>query len=131
MDVHSGPQRMAVLLHGERVLPVRFFKASRAAVDGDHTELFLSPFLMIAVAELNGDLARTVVVVSSKSGGTLETDSQRRAFQQAFEAAGIDAASRFVVVTDPARDGLVQKQTPADGQLSPGSRVAITVGRFS
>src|SRR5262249_55494806 len=53
---------------------------------------------------LDGDLARTVVVVSSKSGGTLETDSQRRAFNQAFEKAGIDAASRFVVVTDPGSD---------------------------
>ncbi len=50
---------------------------------------------------LDGDLARTVVVVSSKSGGTVETDSQRRAFVEAFNAAGIDAASRIVVVTDP------------------------------
>jgi glucose-6-phosphate isomerase len=50
---------------------------------------------------LEGDLARTVVVVSSKSGGTLETDSQRRALMAAFEKAGIDAASRMVVVTDP------------------------------
>ena len=50
---------------------------------------------------VDGDLSRTVVVVSSKSGGTLETDSQRRAFDRAFTAAGIDAASRFVVVTDP------------------------------
>jgi glucose-6-phosphate isomerase len=50
------------------------------------------------------DLSTTVVVVSSKSGGTLETDSQRRAFAAAFEAAGIDAASRFVVVTDPGSD---------------------------
>lgn len=47
------------------------------------------------------DLPRTVVVVSSKSGSTVETDSQRRAFVAAFEAAGIDAASRVVVVTDP------------------------------
>jgi glucose-6-phosphate isomerase len=52
-------------------------------------------------AALAGDLARTVVVVSSKSGGTLETDSQRRVFAEAFAAAGIDAASRIVVVTDP------------------------------
>jgi glucose-6-phosphate isomerase len=49
---------------------------------------------------IGSDLERTVVVVSSKSGGTLETDSQRRAFEQAFNQAGIDAASRFVVVTD-------------------------------
>lgn len=50
---------------------------------------------------LAGDLARTVLVVSSKSGTTVETDSHRRAFAAAFEAAGIDPASRIVVVTDP------------------------------
>lgn len=44
---------------------------------------------------------RTVLVVSSKSGSTLETDSQRRIFEQAFTQAGIDPASRIVVVTDP------------------------------
>ena len=46
-------------------------------------------------------LDRTVIVVSSKSGSTVETDSQRRAFVAAFDEAGIDAASRIVVVTDP------------------------------
>lgn len=50
---------------------------------------------------LAGDLRRTVVVVSSKSGGTVETDSQRRAFVKAFTDAGIDAAARMIVVTDP------------------------------
>jgi len=50
---------------------------------------------------LSGDLTRTVVVVSSKSGGTVETDSHRRAFVAAFQAAGIDPARRLVVVTDP------------------------------
>ncbi|MGL5928884.1 MAG: glucose-6-phosphate isomerase, partial [Dermatophilaceae bacterium] len=47
------------------------------------------------------DLERTVVVVSSKSGSTVETDSQRRVFVAAFDAAGIDATRRVVVVTDP------------------------------
>ncbi|GLY28732.1 glucose-6-phosphate isomerase [Kineosporia sp. NBRC 101731] len=47
------------------------------------------------------ELERTVIVVSSKSGGTLETDSQRRIFEDAFTKAGIDAKSRIVVVTDP------------------------------
>jgi glucose-6-phosphate isomerase len=46
-------------------------------------------------------LEHTVVVVSSKSGGTVETDSQRRAFEKAFADAGIDPAERIVVVTDP------------------------------
>jgi glucose-6-phosphate isomerase len=47
------------------------------------------------------DLDRTVVVVSSKSGSTVETDSQRRAFEQAFRDAGLDPTTRMVVVTDP------------------------------
>jgi glucose-6-phosphate isomerase len=46
-------------------------------------------------------LDRTVVVVSSKSGGTVETDSQRRAYEQAFTEAGIDPLQRIIVVTDP------------------------------
>ncbi|WP_350276601.1 glucose-6-phosphate isomerase [Kribbella sp. HUAS MG21] len=50
---------------------------------------------------LDGDLSKTVIVVSSKSGGTVETDSHRRTFAKAFADAGIDAASRIVVVTDP------------------------------
>ena len=47
------------------------------------------------------DLERTVLVVSSKSGGTVETDSHRRAFEKAFRDAGIDPVERIVVVTDP------------------------------
>jgi glucose-6-phosphate isomerase len=52
-------------------------------------------------AALADRLDRTVVVVSSKSGSTVETDSQRRAYTQAFTEAGIDPAGRIVVVTDP------------------------------
>jgi glucose-6-phosphate isomerase len=50
---------------------------------------------------LEGDLSRTVLVVSSKSGSTVETDSHRRIFEKAFADAGIDAATRMIVVTDP------------------------------
>ncbi len=50
---------------------------------------------------LGDRIERTVVVVSSKSGSTVETDAQRRAYVAAFEAAGIDPARRLVVVTDP------------------------------
>ena len=53
------------------------------------------------VADAVVALERTAVVVSSKSGSTLETDSQKRAFEAAFQAAGIDPATRIVVVTDP------------------------------
>ncbi|ADD42103.1 glucose-6-phosphate isomerase [Stackebrandtia nassauensis] len=53
-------------------------------------------------AALAEDLAATVVVVSSKSGGTVETESIRRAYAQAFTDAGIkDVGKHFVVVTDP------------------------------
>ncbi len=40
-------------------------------------------------------------MVSSKSGSTLETDSQRRIFEHAFTEAGLDAKSRIIIVTDP------------------------------
>lgn len=46
-------------------------------------------------------LRRTVLIVSSKSGSTVETDSARRAFEAAFTDLGIDPATRIVVVTDP------------------------------
>jgi glucose-6-phosphate isomerase len=47
------------------------------------------------------DLEETVVVISSKSGSTVETDSHKRAFEQAFTDRGIDPVSRIVIVTDP------------------------------
>ncbi len=52
-------------------------------------------------AALKDDLQRTIVVVSSKSGSTVETDSQRRAYEGAFTDAGIDPTERIVIVTDP------------------------------
>jgi glucose-6-phosphate isomerase len=52
-------------------------------------------------AALSDRLASTVLVASSKSGGTIETDSHRRAYEEAFRAAGIDPAERIVIVTDP------------------------------
>ena len=57
-----------------------------AAIDGD--------------AEAGG-LEQTVLVVSSKSGSTVETDSAKRAFEAAFRDVGIDPVERIVVVTDP------------------------------
>ncbi|WGM22601.1 glucose-6-phosphate isomerase [Paenarthrobacter sp. OM7] len=52
-------------------------------------------------AALADRLAETAIVVSSKSGSTVETDSQRRVFEKAFNDAGIDAGSRIIIVTDP------------------------------
>ncbi|WP_027347015.1 hypothetical protein [Hamadaea tsunoensis] len=55
-------------------------------------------------AALGDRLASTVVVVSSKSGSTVETDSHRRAYWQAFLDLGLseaEAGRHFVIVTDP------------------------------
>ena len=53
------------------------------------------------LSALRDRLAETAVVISSKSGSTLETDSQRRIYEKWFRDAGIDPAERIVVVTDP------------------------------
>lgn len=53
------------------------------------------------LAAIDAGLQDVVLVVSSKSGSTVETDSQRRTFEAAFRDIGIDPVSRIVVVTDP------------------------------
>lgn len=69
-----------------------------AAIDGD--------------AE-SGGLEKTVLVVSSKSGSTIETDSAKRAFEAAFRDLGIDPVQRIVVVTDPGSP--LEQSARADG----------------
>ena len=63
---------------------------------------------------LTDRLDRAVVVVSSKSGSTVETDSQRRAFKDAFTRAGIDPTQRIVIVTDPGSCLLYTSPSPRD-----------------
>ena len=50
---------------------------------------------------LNGDISKTIFVVSSKSGSTIETASQKALFQFKVEQAGFDATDHLVFVTDP------------------------------
>jgi len=53
---------------------------------------------------LSDRLGRTLLVVASKSGSTVETDSHRRAYRQAFRDADLTESQvvrRFVAVTDP------------------------------
>ncbi len=78
---------------------------------------------------LAGDLRRTVLVVSSKSGGTVETDSHRRTFEAAFTAAGVDAASRIVVVTDPGSP--LEKQAAEAGYRRVFTADPTVGGRYS
>ncbi|TQL48031.1 glucose-6-phosphate isomerase [Homoserinimonas aerilata] len=53
------------------------------------------------LSALRDRLATTAVVISSKSGSTVETDSQKRVYEKAFRDAGIDPTDRIVIVTDP------------------------------
>jgi glucose-6-phosphate isomerase len=80
-------------------------------------------------AALAEGLERTVVVVSSKSGGTVETDSQRRVFEQAFTDAGIEAKSRIVVVTDPGSP--LEQSSLAAGYRAVFQADPAVGGRFS
>jgi len=75
------------------------------------------------------ELERTVVVVSSKSGSTVETASQRKIFEESFTAAGIDAKSRIVVVTDPGSP--LEKAATEAGYRAVFSADPTVGGRFS
>ncbi|WP_308468773.1 glucose-6-phosphate isomerase [Rathayibacter soli] len=50
---------------------------------------------------LNDRLTTSALIVASKSGSTIETDSHRRMYEKAFREAGIDPRERIIVVTDP------------------------------
>lgn len=52
-------------------------------------------------AVLAKGLKSSAVVIASKSGSTVETDSHRRLFEHEFEVAGVDPQDRIVIVTDP------------------------------
>lgn len=52
-------------------------------------------------AVVNRDLNDTVVVVSSKSGTTVETATAKATFEEAFRAQGIEPRERIIIVTDP------------------------------
>jgi glucose-6-phosphate isomerase len=62
---------------------------------------------------LAGDLRHTAVVVSSKSGTTVETATTRAAFAEAFTQAGIDPSTRILIVTDPGSP--LHKEAEASG----------------
>jgi len=77
---------------------------------------------------LAGDLASTLLVVSSKSGSTIETASARAIFSQAFSKAGLTLSSHILVITDPG--------SPLDLQARKEGLVVVNAdphvgGRFS
>ncbi|MBI3428736.1 MAG: hypothetical protein HY050_01480 [Actinobacteria bacterium] len=50
---------------------------------------------------LEGDLSTSVVVISSKSGSTIETASARALFEDRYVSAGLIPQEHLVIVTDP------------------------------
>jgi glucose-6-phosphate isomerase len=79
---------------------------------------------------LAGDVASTLLVVSSKSGSTIETTSARALFSQACAKAGLALSSHLLVITDPGspldlqarKEGLtVINADPQVGGLNPSS----------
>ena len=50
---------------------------------------------------LTTDWSKTLVVVSSKSGSTIETASQKGFFESCFEKAGLNKTDHMIIVTDP------------------------------
>lgn len=78
---------------------------------------------------LGADLARTIVVIASKSGSTIETDSHRRVFEAAFRSAGIEEFDRhFVYITD---DGSALSQLGEEKGISVFHADDTVGGRYS
>ena len=81
-----------------------------------------------AAHALKRDLSNSVVVVSSKSGSTIETASQRAAMESALTSQGLDPKSHLIFVTDPG--------SPLDQEVRSGGYIVINAdpnvgGRFS
>ena len=77
---------------------------------------------------LKRNLSNSVVVVSSKSGSTIETASQRAAIESALVAQGLDPKAHLIFVTDP--------DSPLDRAVRAGGYTVINAdpnvgGRFS
>ncbi|GAB3188753.1 glucose-6-phosphate isomerase [Nesterenkonia suensis] len=99
------------------------------ATDGVELTVLDSTDPQHVAAVVGTAVERTVLVVSSKSGSTVETDSQRRIVSAAFAAAGIDAASRTVVVTDPGSP--LAESAAADGVRAVFEADPTVGGRYS
>jgi transaldolase/glucose-6-phosphate isomerase len=85
----------------------------------------------VLAAEAQVDLGRALVVVSSKSGSTLETDVlSRHFFERLRERLGAGAAAaRFVAITDPGSS--LEQRARAEGWRAVVAGVPEIGGRFS
>ncbi|MYM19168.1 glucose-6-phosphate isomerase [Brevibacterium sp. 5221] len=78
---------------------------------------------------LTEDLAATVLIVASKSGTTVETDSHRRIFTALCAEAGLDPAARLIAITDP--DTALAQLAEAEGWRAAFEADPTVGGRFA
>ena len=77
---------------------------------------------------LNRDLKNSIIIVSSKSGSTIETASQRVAMEYALKSQGLEPREHIVFITDPGSP--LDQETRAGGYLVVNADPNVG-GRFS
>jgi glucose-6-phosphate isomerase len=84
-----------------------------------------------AVRDVEGriDLTRTLFIVASKSGGTIEPSSLYKRFRSLLEEKGGDAGSHFIAITDPGSP--LQSDAEASGFRRVFLNFADIGGRYS
>lgn len=81
-----------------------------------------------AAHALTRDLKNSVIVISSKSGSTIETAAQKAAMQAALLSQGLDPKAHIVVVTDPDSGLDIEARTEGYTVINADPNVG---GRFS
>jgi len=81
-----------------------------------------------AAHAIKRDLSNCVIVVSSKSGSTIETAAQRAVMEGALLAEGLDPKAHLIFITDPASP--LDKEVRAGGYLVVNADANVG-GRFS
>lgn len=81
-----------------------------------------------AAHAIKRDLRNSVVVISSKSGSTIETAAQRAVMEGALLAEGLDPKAHLVFITDP--ESPLDKEVRASGYLVVNADANVG-GRFS
>ena len=77
---------------------------------------------------LLGDLSKTIVLVSSKSGTTIETASLRAFFESKFTAAKLPLSEHIVIITDPNSPLDIEARKEGLSVINANPRIG---GRFS
>jgi len=96
-EMHQGKSRVVLCGMGGSSLGPEVIAQSY----GKELFIFDSTDPEYAKHAIGSDLKNTVVIVSSKSGSTIETSSQRSLFEDQFVRAGLSPIDHMLFVTDP------------------------------